>query len=114
PQRAAGTIRSSRVQLERHPELGLRLPERREPERLWHHADDDVLLAVKLTWLPDDGGISAETTSPERVGDHDQMRVATAIVWAMQRATDHGANAENIEQPRADLERRNSLGPTAG
>ncbi len=113
PQRSAGAIGSTGVQIEGNPELRLRLPERGEAEGPGHHADDGVLLAIQADPLSDDCGIGAKATAPERVRDHGLMRIDTAVVRPVERSTECRPDAEHLEQPRADLQRGDALGPAA-
>ncbi len=109
-QRPAAAIGSPLVEHQRHPELGLSLPERRETKRARHHADDGERLAVQLDAPSDDPGVRAESPCPQAVRDHDDVASPRLVVSGLDGTPHLRADAEDVEQGARHLQRRDALG----
>jgi len=98
-------------EVERHPHLRARLPERRELKRGRHDTDDHVLLPVQRYRAADDGAVAAETPLPQAVTEHHDLVISGFVLASSKRPTHDRGHAEEIEQIGRHLETRYPLGP---
>ena len=91
-------------EVDRHPEVGVHVATRR------HDADDLVWPVVQQRTLADDRGIGTESAHPQRVSEDDEWRGARAVVSRLERATENGPLAEDIEEVRGHRTRGHRRG----